>query len=372
MLAERKNIDVKVFYTWSQSEAGEKYDPGFSQKVLWDIPLLERYNYSFVNNVSPLPGSHHFKGIDNPTLISTITNWGADAVLIFGWAFKSHLAAIRFFYKKVPVFFRGDSTLLDEEKGFKQLLRQLVLRYVYSFIDKAFYAGIANEAYFKAMGLKENQLVLMPHAVDNGRFAANVENTTAASTLRQALNISADALVFLFAGKLEQKKQPDLLIKGFLALDSDNTFLIIAGSGELEKSLREKYSTYARIKFIGFKNQQEMPAVYNCCDVFVLPSKGPNETWGLAINEAMAAGKAVIASNKCGAAFDLIDSNKNGFVFNYDNLAELSKALNFFVNNRKGAIKMGNAGLEIIEQYSFKQDCIALECIVNGIELKED
>jgi glycosyltransferase involved in cell wall biosynthesis len=58
-----------------------------------------------------------------------------------------------------------------------------------------------------------------------------------------------------------------------------------------------------------------MPLVYRLGDVFVLPSKGPGETWGLAINEAMACGRPVIASDKCGAAADMIKANENGFVF---------------------------------------------------------
>ncbi len=40
--------------------------------------------------------------------------------------------------------------------------------------------------------------------------------------------------------------------------------------------------------FLDFQNQQKMPLVYRLCDIFVLPSMGPGETWGLAVNEAMA------------------------------------------------------------------------------------
>ena len=312
LLSDRKHVAIKVFYTWGESASGNKFDPGFNRHVEWDIPLLEGYDYTFVKNVASSPGSHQYKGIQNPSLINEIQQWGANAVLVFGWNFKSHLAAIRFFKNKIPVFFRGDSTLLDEKKGVKQFIRKLILRYVYSQIDTAFYAGVANKAYFEAMGLKEEQLVFMPHAADNSRFAANEVNVNAGRKLRAVLNIPADAIVFLFAGKLEEKKQPHYLIEKFVSLDIKNAFLIIAGSGELEKSLTNTYSVHSSIKFIGFQNQQQMPAVYNSCDVFVLPSKGPNETWGLALNEAMAAGKAIVASDKCGGSYDLIQDSKNG------------------------------------------------------------
>jgi glycosyltransferase involved in cell wall biosynthesis len=365
MLSKRGLIDIKVFYTWGKDVLNKKYDPGFNKIIEWDIPLLEGYEYTFVNNIALNPGSHHFKGIDNPTLIDEVKNWGASAVLVYGWSFKSHWKAIRFFNKKIRVYFRGDSTLIDENKGLKQFVRRMVLKYVYSKIDKAFYAGAANKAYFKKMGLNEKQLLFMPHAIENDRFSPTNENVEAGQKLRQGLDIPADALVFLFVGKLEPKKQPGFLIESFVALKADNAYLIIAGSGELENSLLNTYASNSFIKFMGFQNQHQMPAVYHCCDVFVLPSKGPNETWGLAINEAMAAGKAIIASNKCGASYDLIENDKNGFVFKSDNFNSLTTTLNFFVNNVTAAKLMGEASSEMIKEYSFLKDCGAIEIGIN-------
>ena len=95
LIQERGNIQVKVFYTWGEAVLKNKFDPGFGQHISWDIPLLDGYDYSFEKNISTNPGSHHFKGIDNPDLIGNITAWNADAVLVYGWCFKSHLKAIR-------------------------------------------------------------------------------------------------------------------------------------------------------------------------------------------------------------------------------------------------------------------------------------
>ena len=118
LLSERKNIDVKVFYTWGEQSKDKIFDPGFGKVREWDIPLLEGYKYEFITNISTIPGSHHFWGINNPNLIQKINHWNANAVLVIGWNFKSHLRAMIYFKGKIPVLFRGDSTLLDEEKGF--------------------------------------------------------------------------------------------------------------------------------------------------------------------------------------------------------------------------------------------------------------
>ena len=128
LLTQRGNIKIKVFYTWGKQVMNNKFDPGFGKAIQWDIPILDGYEFSFVKNISPDPGSHHFKGIINPSLNNEIEGWKADAILVFGWSFQSHLKCIHYFSNKIPVLFRGDSTLLDEKRGIKQSLRRLLLK----------------------------------------------------------------------------------------------------------------------------------------------------------------------------------------------------------------------------------------------------
>src|SRR5690606_14575494 len=175
LLAQRDNIDLKVFYTWGEEVWKEKYDPGFKKNVEWDIPLLEGYNYEFVENIAKEKGSHHFWGINNPGLINSIENWKPDAIYIIGWSYLSHLKALIHFKNKIKIIFRGDSTLLDESKGFsiKKTIRYFALKWVYKHIDIALYVGENNRRYYKKFGLKDRQLVYAPHAIDNNRFLEN-------------------------------------------------------------------------------------------------------------------------------------------------------------------------------------------------------
>jgi glycosyltransferase involved in cell wall biosynthesis len=371
MLAQRKNLDIKVFYTWSQCEGGNKYDPGFDKKITWDIPLLDGYRYCFVNNISKSPGSHHFRGIDNPTLIKEIQHWKADVILVYGWAFKSHLKAMRFFKGNIPILFRGDSTLLDQKSGIKKYLRNAFLKYIYSNINFAMYVGKANKAYFLAHGIKESQLFFMPHAIENERFFNTKSIQDNASKLLQSLKIPLGALVYLFSGKLETKKQPELLAKLVSELNKVGAHLIIAGSGLLEDKMKVNFANFENIHFVGFFNQKKMPILYAACNVFVLPSKGPGETWGLSINEAMASAKAVIVSDACGAASDLIEQSKNGFVFKKNNIEDLREKILFFINNRYAEKKMGENSLEIIKNYNYEKGCIILEEVVNNFRNKK-
>lgn len=349
LLHERGNIDIMVFYTWGNS-VNDKHDPGFGQHVEWDIPLLAGYPYEWAQNTAARPGSHHFKGIINPGLINQIKNWAPDALLVVGWAYHSHLKVMRYFKNKLPVYFRGDSTLLDEKPGFKALLKTIFLKWVYRHIDHAFYVGTNNKAYFKKYGLKDNQLSFAPHAVDNERFSVNRAVET--SVLKQSLGITGNGIVILFAGKLEEKKSPGLLLNGFLSLNAPGAHLVFAGSGKLEHDLKKQASSYNNVHFIGFQNQSVMPVVYQSADIFCLPSQGPGETWGLAVNEAMACGKAILVSDKCGCAIDLVNQ-KNGGIFKSGSVADLKQVLQRLITSKNALAQLGAQSHQFIENWNF-------------------
>jgi glycosyltransferase involved in cell wall biosynthesis len=362
LLHERNNIAIKVFYTWSQSENGVKFDPGFGKEIQWDIPLLDGYDYCFVNNISTAPGSHHYKGIDNPTLITEIQNWGADAVFVYGWNFKSHLNVMKFFKNRIPILFRGDSTLLNEKFGIRRIVRRLFLKYIYSYVDIAMYVGEANKAYFLAHGVTNSQLHFMPHAIDNKRFQRTSAMEEAAVSFRQKNNIPVDAILFLYAGKLDENKNIFFLANAFEKVNDKNAQLLIVGNGITETSLKNTFSENKDIHFVDFQNQQTMPLLYAMCDVFVLPSK--SETWGLCLNEAMAAGKAIMATETCGASINLIDNGQNGFVFKYNDEDKLKQCLQYFMNNEYAIKNFGNKSEEKISTFTYLNDAKVLENVL--------
>ena len=364
LLGEVEGITVKVFYTWDTKAA--KFDPGFGKVIEWDLPLLDGYEYSFVTNVAADKGSHHFKGIDNPTLNNDIENWKADSVLVFGWAYKSHLACLKYFKNKIPILFRGDSTLLDEKPGLKKIIRRVFLKYIYSHVDYALYVGENNKQYFLAHGLKENQLVFAPHAVDNDRFGSN-NHDAKVKTKKNDLQLE-NCFTILFAGKLEHKKNPEFLIKLANKLTDTQYRFLIVGNGEMEQSLKESTANEKRIIFLDFQNQQEMPVVYRLCDVFVLPSRGPQETWGLAINEAMACGKPIITTYKTGCAPDLIKGN--GLIIDPDDVDGAVEYIYKLSSDRKYYSQQSDVSKKIISSYSYAAIINNIAGLVKKIQIK--
>ena len=359
LLQARGVISIRVYYTLGKVSGGVN-DAGFGQKITWDIPLLEGYEYEWVENVSTGPGSANFKGIINPGLIGQINSWQPDAVLVFGWAYDSHLKALKYFKNKIPVFFRGDSTLINQQPGIKGLLKFLFLRRVYSNVDHAFYVGKNNKAYFKRYGLKDNQLSFAPHAVDNERFKH--PRGQEADELRQSLNLGKEDILIVYAGKFEPVKNVGLLLDAFIKLNKPKVHLLLVGNGVDERHLKNiaAGSINARnIHFSDFKNQTYMPVVYQAADLFCLPSK--SETWGLSINEAMACSKAILASGNCGCAVDLVQNDKNGLIFKSGSIAGLVEALNRLTVSRDILEHYGKTSAVIIEPWNFLNIATAIE-----------
>jgi glycosyltransferase involved in cell wall biosynthesis len=356
LLNERGKISLTVFYTAGKNKDG--YDPGFDQEVEWDIPLLEGYSYEWAENTAKKPGSHHFNGVITPGLIGQIDALRPDAILVIGWSYHSHLRVIRHYKNKIPVYFRGDSTLLDVEGTMRRWFRTLALRWVYSHIDHAFYTGSNNHAYFKKYGVRDEALSFAPHAVDNDRFGA--DRTSEARRLRLDLGIADGDIVVLFAGKLEEKKAPVLLLESFLNIGRPDLHILFTGNGRLENTLRQIAGKRENIHFLPFQNQSGMPVVYQCCDLFCLPSKGPGETWGLAVNEAMACGKAVLVSDKVGCAADLVSQN-NGAIFTSGNKGGLVSALTTLTQCKATLIKLGNNSKNNIKDWNFEHIAETIE-----------
>jgi len=279
--------------------------------------------------------------------------------LIIGWAYHSHLKAIRYFKNKVPVLFRGDSTLLDDTGGIRSILKSIFLKWLYRHIDYAFYNGINNKAYFKKYGLNNDQLTFAPHAIDNERFAA--ERKAEVLLFKQTLGFAATDLLVLFAGKLEDKKDPGLLLDAFIALNEPKIHLLFAGNGALETMLKSKAEPNKNIHFIDFQNQTYMPVIYQASDLFCLPSKGPAESWGLTVNEAMAAGKAILVSDKCGCAADLVKNEENGIIFKSGSLDSLVSSLKKLTENKNLLANYGKTSCAIIKPWNFLNIVKAIE-----------
>jgi glycosyltransferase involved in cell wall biosynthesis len=308
-LARRDDIAIKVFFTWHAGDT-PVHDRGFGRAIAWDIPLTEGYQFERMRNVAAAPRADRFFGLRNPDLLGRVLAWQPDVVHVTGWAALSHLSLLRALRRRgVPTLFFGDSHLIDGERApLRRRLKAAVLRKVYSWPNGFLTVGAANRSYFESFGVSPNRLYPCPHSIDVRRYSEPAQELERqAASWRAELGIDPAQKVLLFAGKFGPKKRPLEVMRSVLQLRNRSTVLLLVGGGELQSEIELLAAAApAPFRILPFQNQSRMPVVYRLGDVFVLPSVR-GESWGLAVNEALASARPVIVSDRVGCAADLVN-----------------------------------------------------------------
>jgi len=364
-LTKNSKYTIKVIYTLGNN-LNHVIDNGFGIRENWNIDLLSGYDYELVENTSSRPSSISYWGIKNPSLIDKIRKYNPGVIIVYGWKHQSHFSVLKYFHGKVPVIFRGDSTTLDDYSGFslRSYFRFIFLQWVYRKVDFVLSPGTASDQYFLKSGLKQNQIIRAQHAIDNERFMYMSETEEKELlNLKSSLLIKENHVVFLFAGKFIDKKNPLLLVDAFGQLKKieNNVRLLLVGNGVLEKKIKERINRLplqisSAITLLPFQDQHQIKLLYRVSNVFVLSSKGPQETWGLSVNEALACGIPVIVSDKCGSSKDLVKHEENGLIFESDNCQDLIQKMEMMCNNdfRNGLAAKATDSLKNYTYQSFK------------------
>lgn len=133
----------------------------------------------------------------------------------------------------------------------------------------------------------------------------------------------------LFCGQMIERKGVDLLLDAFRQLIQSGykaRLLLVGREAELPKMLeRLPAQVHQHIEYAGFQAPERLPDYFEQADVFVLPSR--YDGWGVVVNQALAAGLAVVCSDAVGAAEDLVIPGWNGYIFRNGDSKELADQL---------------------------------------------
>jgi len=328
-LARRPGIELTVLFC-SRAGLEPTIDPNFGRAIAWDIPLLDGYRHSFLKNRSPRPSPSRATGLVNPGILFALRPRRFDAVIFHGYSHvTSMLGMLVCFARGIPVLLRFESHLLRPRAAWKRALKRLLLPRLFRRVSAFLTIGTKNEEYCARYGVPRERMFRTPYCVDNDRFARESRMTDEERrAFRAGLGLDPERPVVLFSGKLVPLKRPMDLLRAFDAAGlGGRASLVFIGDG-VERAALEAYARTrlpGSVRFAGFVNQRELPRHYGMGDALVLPSS--TEPWGLVVNEAMACGLKVLASDAVGAAYDLLVDPACGEVFPAGDVGALAAAL---------------------------------------------
>ncbi|MBI5300891.1 MAG: glycosyltransferase family 4 protein [Chloroflexi bacterium] len=143
-------------------------------------------------------------------------------------------------------------------------------------------------AIFREYGVPAEKLRVIPNGVDTATYEPS------ASDYKEHIGAS---LLVTYIGRVDPEKNVGDLAAAFDSLDlSPDYKLVVVGNGTELPRLRAKYKHHPRIHFTGYIGDvNERLSILRAADIFVLPSA--IEGLSLALLEAMAVGKAIIATD---------------------------------------------------------------------------
>ncbi|MEI6067753.1 MAG: glycosyltransferase [Methylococcaceae bacterium] len=205
----------------------------------------------------------------------------------------------------------------------------------------------------KAVGNELPQPVIIPMGIDYQRFSCG-----------QSAKKSPDTFVFLFVGRLVEKKGVADLITAFSLLPEvlrNKTELWIVGDGAERKALEaltHALNLADKVIFYGRLPNQQLPDYYAAADLFIAPSvtdaSGDTEGQGVILLEAMASGTAVI-STRTGGIGEIVTHGKTGLLVTPKHPEELKNAIEQLLNNSALRNTLAEAATNNAQAYDWKQ-----------------
>jgi glycosyltransferase involved in cell wall biosynthesis len=357
-----QNVPTAAWYCSDFSIKGGM-DVEFGQKITWDIPLLEGYEYKFFKN-TPIYEKSEFWRFVNWGMIAKLLKIEKSVIILHGYHYFTHFMIIML--GKLlghTICLRNDIPYNHEilKQGWKQKMKHFGLKYIlFPRINYFLFVGTQNRLYYESYDIQKSSLVSCPYAIDNNRFRNFVCDKEA---FRKSLGIKPMEKVITFSAKYINKKRPLDLLKAFHEINEEKLWLIFVGDGELRQEM-EQYITANKLEKVimtGFVNQQEIPNYYAIADLFVMCSS-QGEHWGLSANEAMNFDLPMVLSDLTGCATDLVVPGSNGYIIETGNVAELALRIKDVLID--DTLSLNVTSKMIIDQFSYQT------CLDNLIKLR--
>lgn len=339
-LENSKLLKLKVFFGCKHGLV-DSIDKDFLVSFKWDYDITKGFKYQFLSNLS----IKHLSGVRGIILaiksLPKILKFKPNYVLVFSYT-PTFIFFLSIFLNlfNIKLILRAETSdiALSRTKT-KLFIRQKILKLFYKNFVHFFPIGSKSYDHYISLSIPKKFLTKVNYSIDVEFFNNQFKKwSSKKNMIKKSLGISSNQYVFLYCGKMFKPKNPLLIPKAFGKLSNDflkNITLIAIGDGIMRKDFEDqcKFLLNKRSIFLGFKNQSEIAKYYSISDALIIPSMS-GETWGLVVNEALQFGLKVLASNKVGSSYDLINNGLNGYIFENNNSQDLANSIKLLLGKK--------------------------------------
>jgi glycosyltransferase involved in cell wall biosynthesis len=352
-MTESPELDLRVAYC-SLKGAQPTHDPDFNTTVQWDVPLLDGYSWEEIANIGS--GKESFFGLWNPGLWSFIDRGRFDAVLCYlGYRCASFwISYLACRHSKTAFIFGTDASSMHPRSGsnWKMHVKKLFWPALFSLADQVIVPSNATRNLMLSLRIPAERITLTPYSVDNDWWTRKSMEVDRAA-IRANWGAVPDTTIVLFCAKLQPWKRPLDLLHAFAQARIPDSLLVFAGEGVQREEIEHEAAVLGvtgQIRVLGFVNQSHLPAVYTAADLMVLPSE--YEPFAVVVNESFCCGTPVVASDRVGAARDLIAPVDPSLIYPCGDVPALTHLLKQLLADRKRLRSLGRAARQRMADWS--------------------
>lgn len=287
-------------------------------------------------------------------LLQLIRRRDVELIGLSGWGHPLLVAALLFaVMRRIPVTIESDTQYDPAAAWWRRVLKRLFLPMLFRAPRFFLPAGTRQAAYFMRYGVTAARIRIAQMTVDVRSIMVQADRYRA-----QAASVSCrdKPIVFLYVGRLEPHKGIQDLLEAFadLSRKGEQSHLIIVGDGSMRGVTESATRAYPAVEYLGRLSGNALLHAYSRADVFVLPSRV--EPWGLVINEAMAAGLPVIATDRVGCVDDLVRDGENGRIVPSACPLRLAEAMRTFIRQPDNVAAMGQTSRQMISTWTIEDE----------------
>jgi len=217
-------------------------------------------------------------------------------------------------------------------------------------------ASQSTRAYFEKMGARASAIAVIQLTTDLVAIQQKARRPGAREEARSRLGVGGS--VVCFVGQLVERKRPLDVIEAFdlAAREVPDLWLVMAGDGPLRDKVRAdiKHRGLENVRLMGLVSWGDVLSIYAASDLQVFPVT--REPYGMVVIEALAAGVPVISTPECGAAIDLVEDGKNGFMVEPRDTQAIAARIKTFFAEEGRAQEMSEAAQAVVTTHDVRHE----------------